>query len=401
MGHATIVTPADRRIGDAHQDYPATETLTYMDVAARGLISRQVRAALDAHLDGLASGNVHKDDFFALVERTRERFAAMIHAHADEIAFTKNVSEGLNMVATGLPWEAGDNVIVCPELEHPNNVYCWLNLRQQGIDVRTVEPRQGSLPVDEMIERMDARTRAVTASTVTFAPGFRTDIDRLGQACREHGAFFLVDAAQSCGVLQTDVDASSIDGLAGFLRKKACLGFTAWDFSIAAASGPSACNRLIWRGLASTWAMPTKPPWKRRLSAHARGAALRRRQLQFPRLRRGGRLDGTIIGVRPSRAGTLCGGTGASTGQGFMALDLPVCGGAPGPHLANIITVGELGSSHYGTDDARFNQLYAYLHNHGVRLSIRRGVLRFSLHVYNTQDDINRVLELTREGLRS
>ncbi|WP_179137017.1 hypothetical protein [Candidatus Entotheonella palauensis] len=57
--------------------------------------------------------------------------------------------------------------------------------------------------------------------------------------------------------------------------------------------------------------------------------------------------------------------------------------------LGDIVTVGELGSSHYGTDDARFNQLYTYRHDHGVRLSIRRGVLRFSLHLYNTEDDSN------------
>lgn len=86
--------------------------------------------------------------------------------------------------------------------------------------------------------------------------------------------------------------------------------------------------------------------------------------------------------------------------QGLMDLGLPVCGGAPGAHLAGIVTVGELGSSHYGTDDARFHQLYTYLHEHAVRLSIRRGVLRFSLHLYNTEDDVKRVLELTREGWR-
>ena len=400
MGHATVVTPTDRRIADAHQDYPATETLTYMDVAARGLISRQVRAALDAHLDGLASGNVHKDDFFALVERTRERFAAMIHAHADEIAFTKNVSEGLNMVATGLPWEAGDNVIVCPELEHPNNVYCWLNLQRQGIDVRMVEPRQGSLPVDEMIERMDARTRAVTASTVTFAPGFRTDIDRLGQACRERGAFFLVDAAQSCGVLQTDVDASSIDGLA-VSTQKGLLGLYGMGFLY--------CRR--------EWAERMQPAYLARFGVDlgdAHEAAMGSDAYRLMPAAR--RFDvgnynflgcaaadasmGQLLGYDPAELERYVVGLAHQLAQGFMALDLPVCGGAPGPHLANIVTVGELGSSHYGTDDARFNQLYAYLHDHGVRLSIRRGVLRFSLHVYNTQDDINRVLELTRVGLR-
>ncbi len=87
--------------------------------------------------------------------------------------------------------------------------------------------------------------------------------------------------------------------------------------------------------------------------------------------------------------------------QGFIDLGLPVCGGNPGPHLANIVTVGELGTSHYGTEDERFNELYAYLNAHAVRLSIRRGVLRLSLHVYNTHNDVERILDLTQKWLRA
>lgn len=385
-------------IADAHRDYSATADLTYMDVAARGLMSRQVRAALDAHLDTLASGDVNKDEFFALVERTRARFAAMIKVQTDEIAFTKNVSEGLNMVATGLPWEAGDNVIVCPELEHPNNVYCWLNLRQHGVEVCTVAPRQGHLPVDEMIQRMDAQTRVVTASTVTFAPGFRTDIDRLGQACRERGIFFLVDAAQSCGVLKTDVEASHIDGLA-VSTQKGLLGLYGMGFLY--------CRR--------EWAERMQPAYLARFGVdlgEAHEASLGSEAYKLMPAAR--RFDlgnynflgcaaadasmGQLLTYDPEEVEHYVVGLAHQLAQGFIDLDLPVCGGAPGPRLAGIVTVGEMGSSHYGTDDDRFNQLYTYLHDHGVRLSIRRGVLRFSLHLYNTEDDVNRVLELTREG---
>lgn len=400
MGHTTALMPTERRLADAHQDYPATATLTYMDVAARGLMSRQVRAALDAHLDTLASGEVNKDEFFALVERTRARFAAMIKAQTDDIAFTKNVSEGLNMVATGLPWEAGANVIVCPELEHPNNVYCWLNLRQHGVDVRTVAPRQGHLPVDDMIEHMDTRTRAVTASTVTFAPGFRTDIARLGQACRERGVFFLVDAAQSCGVLQTDVEASYIDGLA-VSTQKGLLGLYGMGFLY--------CRR--------EWAERMQPAYLARFGVDlgdAHEAAMGSEAYKLMPAAR--RFDlgnynflgcvaaeasmGQLLTYDPQELERYVVGLAHQLAQGLMDLGLPVCGGAPGAHLAGIVTVGELGSSHYGTDDARFHQLYTYLHEHAVRLSIRRGVLRFSLHLYNTEDDVKRVLELTREGWR-
>ena len=82
-----------------------------------------------------------------------------------------------------------------------------------------VSPRGDRIPIEAIISRIDARTRVVTASTVTFAPGFRTEVDRLGRACRERGVFFMVDAAQSCGVLSTDVAASQIDGLAVSTQK--------------------------------------------------------------------------------------------------------------------------------------------------------------------------------------
>src|SRR5689334_12875738 len=191
---------------EARSHFPALERWTYMDVSARGVLSREVRAALDAHLDDrMLNGASDKDRFFALVERARGRFAQLIAADPDEITYTKNISEGLNMIATGIDWRPGDNVVLCPELEHPNNVYVWLNLRRLGVEVRTIEARAGHIPIDRMIERMDARTRIATVSTVSFAPGFRTDVETLGAACRERDVLLLVDAAQSVGVLHTDV----------------------------------------------------------------------------------------------------------------------------------------------------------------------------------------------------
>src|SRR3954469_21928347 len=90
-------------LADARAHFPALERWTYMDVAARGVLSNEVRAALDAHLDDrMMNGASDKADFFALIERARERFAQLINADADEIAYTKNISEGLNIVATGI-----------------------------------------------------------------------------------------------------------------------------------------------------------------------------------------------------------------------------------------------------------------------------------------------------------
>src|SRR5688572_6200923 len=205
---------------EARSHFPALERWIYMDVSARGILSREVRAALDTHLDDrMMNGATDKAHFFSLVERARARFAQLIGAEADEIAYTKNISDGLNMIATAIHWHKGDNVVLCPELEHPNNVYAWLNLRRYGVEVRMVPPRDGHIPVDALIERMDERTRVATVSTVSFAPGFRTDVETLGRACRERDVLLLVDAAQSVGVQHTDVRASNIDALAVSTQK--------------------------------------------------------------------------------------------------------------------------------------------------------------------------------------
>ena len=203
----------------ARSHFPGMQDCTYLDLGGRGLLSTEVRAAIEAHLDEAMRGRVDKDRLFATTEEARNRFAQLINAEPDEITYTKNISEGLNIVASSLDWKSGDNVIVCPQLEHPNNIYLWLNLQRFGVETRYVNHRDGYMPVDEMIAAIDERTRILTVSSVSFSPGFRTDIDKLGRACRERGVLFLVDGAQSVGVLHTDVKASNIDALAVSTQK--------------------------------------------------------------------------------------------------------------------------------------------------------------------------------------
>ncbi|MGZ8198988.1 MAG: aminotransferase class V-fold PLP-dependent enzyme, partial [Burkholderiales bacterium] len=141
-------------LSEARSRFPALERWTYMDISGRSVLSREVRAALDAHLDDrMLNGATDKALYFDLVERARGRFAQLIGAQPDEIAYTKNISEGLNIIATGFEWHPGDNVVLCPELEHPNNVYVWLNLKRYGVEVRTVAQRDGHIPVGDLIAR--------------------------------------------------------------------------------------------------------------------------------------------------------------------------------------------------------------------------------------------------------
>jgi cysteine desulfurase/selenocysteine lyase len=387
----------DLALAHVRAHFPALERWTYMDVAARGVLSREVRAALDAHLDDrMLNGATDKDQFFALIERARGRFAQFIGAEPDEIAYTKNISEGLNMIATAIHWHRGDNVVLCPELEHPNNVYAWLNLRRYGVEVRAVPARDGYIPVGEMIERIDERTRVVTVSTVSFAPGFKTDVESLSKACRARDVLLLVDAAQSVGVQHTDVRAMGVDALAVSTQK-----------------GLLALYGMGYLYVRREWAERLQPAYLARFGvdlgdAHEASlggydfklaAGARRFDLGNYNFLATAAVDASLaqlLAWDTRRIEPYVHGLTHALARGFLDLGLPVAGGEPGAHLTKIVTVGAMSTDHYGAGEERYNRLYAHLVENRVKLSIRRGLLRFSLHVYNNMDDVERVLQLTR-----
>jgi len=200
--------------------FPGASGQVYLDVSARGLMPEPVSAAVDRHIQTRMHYGGDKDELRAEVERTRHAFAGLINSSMNEIAITKNVSEGLNLFAASLPWEAGDNVLVCPELEHPNNIYLWFNLaRSKGIEVRTIPADEGRIPVAAMGNALDERTRVVTMPSISFAPGFLTDVKSLALAAKQVGALTLVDAAQSIGAIDTNVRDLGIDALAVATQK--------------------------------------------------------------------------------------------------------------------------------------------------------------------------------------
>lgn len=381
--------------------FPGVENQTYLDVSLRGLVPRTVAEAAARHVEDRLMGTGEKSGFQVSVERSRELFATLIGAHADEVAITKNVSEGLNQFASSVTWRPGDNVVLCPELEHPNNVFLWYNLRKlRGIEVRAVEPDGGSFPVEAVMRAMDDRTRVVTLPTVSFSPGFITDVRSVADAAHARGALVLVDAAQSVGALRTDVEELGADALAVATQK--CLlslygyGFLYVRRSVADTMVPAHVARYgIDLGTEAGETarsggdeLPYAPGARRfdlgnynYLGARAAEAALE-----------------LILAVGAEPIEKHVRGLAARLAGGLLELGFPVAGGAPGPHLAHIVAVGESGGGyHDSADDPTMNELHGWLSANGVRHSIRKGVLRFSVGAYNDAADVERALELARQ----
>jgi cysteine desulfurase/selenocysteine lyase len=145
---------------------------------------------------------------------TKVNIAKLIHCNPEEICLVKNTSEGLNIAAHGVPLHRGDNVIT-NDLENPNNIYNWLNLRaKKGVEVKIVRSQNCTLDIGDIAAAIDRRTRVVSLSHVTPYFGFRSDLAQLSMICRERGIYLVVDGIQAVGVIETDVGKLGIDILA-------------------------------------------------------------------------------------------------------------------------------------------------------------------------------------------
>lgn len=380
--------------------FPAVEDKVYFNVALRGVIPKQVAEVAHKHVEESLLGVGDKAAYRASVERSRERLAHLIGAEPNEVAITKNVSEGLNLFASSLPWKPGDNVVFCPELEHPNNVFLWYNLKKlRGIEVRAVQPVDGAIPVKALAAAMDHRTRVVTVPHVSFSPGFIADVRGVSDAAHAYGAVLLVDAAQSIGAIECDVGDLGIDALT-VATQKSLLAFYGYGFL------------HVRRELAESLIPAHVARYGMDLGVEA-GETARSSGEHLPYAEGARRFDlgnYNYFGARAAEASLhLISSIGVSRierhlralsarlVESMLDLGLPVAGGRPGPHLGHIVAVGKSGGGHHDTaDDPATNDLYQYLTSNGVHLSIRKGVLRMSLGMYNDLSDVNRTLELIR-----
>lgn len=201
------------------QEFPVTKRMLYLDSAHQTPMATCVRQAL---AEFLAEGNEMagpKPVWMRRVERAREDVAALLNASPGEIAFTKNTSEGLNIAANAVPLASGDTVLML-EGDHPNNAYAWLNLKRKGVKVRFVKVADDEIATAETFERfIDATTKVISLSHVTFHAGQRHDIASIGRLCAQKGIYLVVDVMQSVGVVPVDVKKLGVSVLAAGCHK--------------------------------------------------------------------------------------------------------------------------------------------------------------------------------------
>jgi cysteine desulfurase / selenocysteine lyase len=200
------------KLEDIRARFPITRSFNFQNHAAVAPMSGPAADAMIGYARELADFAYLHGTYYRTAERVRQSCAKLINADAAEVTFVKNTSEGINYVANGVQWVSGDNV-VSTLMEFPANVYPWLALEPRGVQLRRVPEEDGRIPFDRLVKSIDRRTRVVTISAVQWSNGFRTDLYRLGEFCKEKGVLLFVDAIQALGVHPMDVRAMNIDFL--------------------------------------------------------------------------------------------------------------------------------------------------------------------------------------------
>ena len=184
-----------------------------MNHASAGLLPRATRAAVGSFVDAQAArGRAGLNPFEAELDAHRAQIGAFIGASAGEIALLRSTADGANVIALGLDWKAGDEIVLSDD-EFGSNAYPWLALRRHGVRVRFVRTAQRRLTPAVLREMVSPRTRLVAVSWVGFSDGYRHDLAGLAEVAHAAGALVAVDGIQGLGAFPLDVREVDCDAL--------------------------------------------------------------------------------------------------------------------------------------------------------------------------------------------
>ncbi len=394
MGIESVMT---NQIATLREALPGTRDWIYLQTSATSLMPQVARDAMLRYVDGRIEEGGAEPTMFDAIERVRSKFAAMLGAETDEIAIVKSVSEGINLIVTSLPWQPGDNAVLCGDIEHPNSIYALYNMRDRyDIDVRLVSPTADfATPIEAIAETINDRTRLVIASTVTYTTGARTDLDALAELCRSRNVLLLIDGAQSIGALALNTATTNIDAMTVGASKYLCgphgFGFLYVRRQVAEALRPGSLARYgVDLGDAHEGEMGGKHyqlmPGARRFELgiyNFAGANAMEASLDL--------LSG--VGVPAIEAHVLA--LARSFTDGLSEIGLPVMSGRVDRHFSHVVVVGDVQPD--AALRAQLHQIMDDLTAQRVKLSMRSERLRFSFHVYNTHEEVKRVLSMVRQ----
>jgi selenocysteine lyase/cysteine desulfurase len=211
-------------------EFPIFEHTVYANSCSQGALSNRVRAAAEEWLAGWDANGAEWDFWVERNEAARSAFAGLVHADPDDVAVTTSVSQGVSALVSALDLSGERNRIVISEYEFPTVGQIAHAQELRGAEVVHVRPdSDGRISLERFAEPIDERTALVCCTAVSFRSGHRNDVTAIAQLGHEHGAIVLADSYQALGALELDVRTLGADVVTGgtvkYLLGSAGLGF--------------------------------------------------------------------------------------------------------------------------------------------------------------------------------
>ena len=194
-------------------DFPSVTRETYLNSAALhpvgSFTARAMQQLIDFRLHGPGEGRA---DFGAKDQQVlKEKYASLIGATADEIAYTSSTSDGENIVVLGLDLAKKKGNVVIDELHFTTSLYMYKELEKQGVELRIVKHRNWAIDPHDMDKAIDRNTRLVSLALVSNVNGFMHDCKAVSDLAHARGALVFADIIQAVGAVPLDVNALGID----------------------------------------------------------------------------------------------------------------------------------------------------------------------------------------------
>jgi selenocysteine lyase/cysteine desulfurase len=194
------------------KEFPLDESICYLNHAAVSPWPKRTADAIKQFAEeNVTLGATNYLNWMKKEAELRQQIKLLINAPSvEDISLLKNTSEALSVVAEGIEWQSGDNIVSSNE-EFPSNRLPWLAQNKNGVEFHEIDISNTDEPEKALIDACDNKTRLITISSVQYGTGRCLNLELIGEFCRSNNILFCVDAIQSLGALPFDCQAIHAD----------------------------------------------------------------------------------------------------------------------------------------------------------------------------------------------
>ncbi|MBP9854024.1 MAG: aminotransferase class V-fold PLP-dependent enzyme [Candidatus Omnitrophica bacterium] len=204
------------------KDFFNFEDVIWLNAASEGPLPLVAAEALKEAIQWKSA--VHLLDiprFIKVPLELKKNIAQLLNVESRDVILGTSASYGLHILANGIKWQKGDEVLLMQN-DFPSNIIPWLGLEKKGVIVKQIKPQGIMLTPDELNQEINPRTRLVCLSHIHSFSGHPLNVDEISKLCQKNGIRFVLNIVQSLGNTPLDIGLMNVDAIVAVGYKWLC-----------------------------------------------------------------------------------------------------------------------------------------------------------------------------------